>query len=135
VVLVDPIAALRSGAKAVVLCGGAKSGVSQRLFYKRLVDLADKRYDEHLSELERNMDDLERLIQTLPGDEQRAVAKRAEELVTAHNLRELRALAGRTQEDVSAGTGFKQTNVSRLEKRADMKLSTLRDYVNLWAVL
>lgn len=46
-----------------------------------------------------------------------------------HNLRELRALAGRTQEDVSAGTGFKQTNVSRLEKRADMKLSTLRDYV------
>jgi hypothetical protein len=44
-------------------------------------------------------------------------------------LRELRALAGRTQEDVSAGTGFKQTNASRLEKRADMKLSTLRDYV------
>lgn len=75
------------------------------------------------------MDDLDKLIQTLPEDEQRAVAKRADELVTAHNLRELRALAGRTQEDVSAGTGFKQTNVSRLEKRADMKLSTLRDYV------
>ncbi len=75
------------------------------------------------------MDDLDKLIQTLPEDEQRAVAKRAGELVTAHNLRELRALAGRTQEDVSAATGFKQTNVSRLEKRADMKLSTLRDYV------
>ena len=39
--------------KAVVLCGGAKSGVSQKLFYKRLIDLADKRYDEHLSELEK----------------------------------------------------------------------------------
>ncbi len=38
--------------KTVVLCGGAKSGVSQKLFYKRLIDLADKRYDEHLSELE-----------------------------------------------------------------------------------
>lgn len=38
--------------KAVVLCGGAKSGVSQKLFYKRLIDLADKRYDEHLNELE-----------------------------------------------------------------------------------
>jgi len=38
--------------KAVVLCGGAKNGVSQKLFYKRLIDLADKRYDEHLSELE-----------------------------------------------------------------------------------
>ncbi|WP_420493580.1 type II toxin-antitoxin system RelE/ParE family toxin [Sinorhizobium meliloti] len=39
--------------KAVVLCGAAKSGVSQKLFYKRLIDLADKRYAEHLSELEK----------------------------------------------------------------------------------
>jgi hypothetical protein len=57
------------------------------------------------------MDDLDKLIQTLPEDEQRAIGKRAEEIVTAHNLRELRTLAGRTQEDVSASTGFKQTNV------------------------
>ncbi len=75
------------------------------------------------------MDDLDKLIKTLPEEEQRAIAARTDELVTAHNLRELRALAGRTQEDVSARTGFKQTNISRLEKRADMKLSTLRDYV------
>ena len=75
------------------------------------------------------MDDLDTLIQTLREDEQRAVAKRAAALITAHNLRELRGLAGQTQEDVSAVTGFKQANVSRLEKRADMKLSTLRDYV------
>ena len=75
------------------------------------------------------MDDLDRLITELPADQQRAIAKRADELITAHNLRELRALAGRTQEDVSAHTGFKQNNVSRLEKRSDMKLSTLRDYV------
>lgn len=40
--------------KAVVLCGGAKSGVSQKLFYKRLIDLADRRYDEHLTELEKS---------------------------------------------------------------------------------
>lgn len=40
--------------KAVVLCGGAKSGMSQKLFYKRLIDLADKRYDEHLAELGKN---------------------------------------------------------------------------------
>ncbi|WP_313903788.1 type II toxin-antitoxin system RelE/ParE family toxin [Rhizobium leguminosarum] len=39
--------------KAIVLCGGAKSVMSQKLFYKRLIDLADKRYDEHLSELEK----------------------------------------------------------------------------------
>ncbi len=75
------------------------------------------------------MDDLDKLIQTLPENEQRTVAKRADELVTAHNLRELRTLAQRTQEEVSARTGFEQSNVSRLEKRSDMKLSTLRDYV------
>ncbi|NTG25055.1 hypothetical protein G6L00_31910 [Agrobacterium rhizogenes] len=40
--------------KAVVLCGGSKSGVSQKLFYKRLIDVADRRYDEHLEELEKN---------------------------------------------------------------------------------
>lgn len=39
--------------KAVILCGGAKSGMSQKLFYKRLIDLADKRYAEHLSGLEK----------------------------------------------------------------------------------
>lgn len=39
--------------KAVVLCGSSKSGVNQKLFYKRLIDLADKRYEEHLSGLEK----------------------------------------------------------------------------------
>jgi hypothetical protein len=39
--------------KAIVLCGGAKSGMSQKLFYKRLIVLADRRYDEHLAELEK----------------------------------------------------------------------------------
>ena len=39
--------------KAVVLCGGSKSGVNQKLFYKRLIDLADKRYDDHLASLEK----------------------------------------------------------------------------------
>lgn len=57
------------------------------------------------------MDDLDMLIKTLPEDEQRTITKRANELVTAHNLRELRTLAGRTHKDVSAQAGFKQTNV------------------------
>lgn len=39
--------------KAVVLCGGAKSGVNQKLFYRRLIDVADKRYDDHLAKLEK----------------------------------------------------------------------------------
>ncbi|WP_234885320.1 hypothetical protein [Rhizobium rhizogenes] len=37
------------------------------------------------------MDDLDKLINDLPADEQRAIAKRADELITALNFRELRA--------------------------------------------
>ncbi|MBI4921112.1 MAG: type II toxin-antitoxin system RelE/ParE family toxin [Devosia nanyangense] len=37
---------------AVVLCGGAKGGISQSRFYARLVSMADERYDERLAELE-----------------------------------------------------------------------------------
>lgn len=36
---------------AILLVGGDKSGVSQKKFYKRLIAVADQRYDEHLDEL------------------------------------------------------------------------------------
>ncbi len=34
--------------RAIVLCGGDKSGGSQRRFYRHLIDTADKRFDAHL---------------------------------------------------------------------------------------
>ena len=37
---------------AILLVAGAKSGVSEPKFYKRLIDKADKRYKEHLESLE-----------------------------------------------------------------------------------
>ena len=37
--------------KAVVLCGGDKSGGSQRRFYRQLIDKADTRFDSHLAAL------------------------------------------------------------------------------------
>jgi hypothetical protein len=37
--------------QAIVLVGGDKSGADQRKFYKRLLTLADARYDEHLRTL------------------------------------------------------------------------------------
>jgi hypothetical protein len=37
---------------AVLLVAGDKSGVSERAFYKRLIDKADKRYKEHFETLE-----------------------------------------------------------------------------------
>jgi hypothetical protein len=37
---------------AILLVAGDKSGVSERMFYKRLIDRADKRFMEHLETLE-----------------------------------------------------------------------------------
>ena len=35
--------------KAVVLCGGDKSGVSEKRFYRQLIAKADTRFDAHLA--------------------------------------------------------------------------------------
>lgn len=34
--------------RAMVLCGGDKSGGSQRRFYRNLIETADRRFDSHL---------------------------------------------------------------------------------------
>ncbi len=44
-------------------------------------------------------------------------------------LKELRKRSGQTQEDMAAALGVGQDTISRLEKRSDMLLSTLRHYV------
>lgn len=44
-------------------------------------------------------------------------------------LKDLRKSAGKTQEDLAAALGVGQDTISRLEKRSDMLLSTLRHYV------
>jgi len=44
-------------------------------------------------------------------------------------LKDLRKAAMRTQEDLAAALGVGQDTISRLEKRSDMLLSTLRHYV------
>jgi predicted DNA-binding protein (UPF0251 family) len=76
---------------------------------------------------------------TVPADEvfatfsperQKKINARADELVAEEfALRELREANQMTQEQVARKLGGRQVYVSRLEKRADMKLSTLRDYV------
>ena len=37
--------------RAILLVGGDKGGADQRRFYKRLIAVADARFDEHLSTL------------------------------------------------------------------------------------
>ena len=37
--------------RAILLVGGDKGGADQRRFYKRLINMADERYDDHLGAL------------------------------------------------------------------------------------
>jgi hypothetical protein len=38
--------------KAIILCGGDKSGGSQKRFYRQLIDKADARFDAHLAAIQ-----------------------------------------------------------------------------------
>jgi hypothetical protein len=39
--------------QAIVLCGGDKSGISQKRFYQRLIDKADARFDAHFARVQK----------------------------------------------------------------------------------
>jgi transcriptional regulator with XRE-family HTH domain len=72
----------------------------------------------------------EKIFATFPPARQRKIKKRAAELIAEElTLRDLRKAKHLTQEEVARRLSGRQVYVSRLERRADMKLSTLRDYV------
>lgn len=73
---------------------------------------------------------LTEIIAALPADEQKAIEARYQEMKQeVEGLRELRQIAGKAQEDIAAVLNIKQPSVSKIEKQADMYLSTLRGYV------
>ena len=69
---------------------------------------------------------LDEVMAGLPKARQQRVKARAMELAT---LKDLRQAAMQTQEELAATLGVRQDTISRLEKRSDMLLSTLRQYV------
>ena len=70
------------------------------------------------------------VIQGLPVDQQQEVAARAQRLIEDEmTLRDLRKAHEFTQERVAEALRISQDGVSRIEKRSDFLLSTLRSYV------
>ena len=69
---------------------------------------------------------LEQILADLPAKRRAAVEARAGNLAT---LKDLRQAVEQTQQDLAATLGVGQDTISRLEKRSDMLLSTLRRYV------
>jgi hypothetical protein len=71
-----------------------------------------------------------KIFATFPVARRRKIKKRAAELIAEEfALRDLRKAKQITQEQVAQRLIGRQVYISRLERRADMKLSTLREYV------
>ena len=67
------------------------------------------------------------LIKSLPIAEQRAIKKRAAELMAEEmTLQELRRARAMTQIKMAKKLGIAQKQISEIEKRTDMHISTLR---------
>jgi len=73
---------------------------------------------------------LKRILAYLPPERKARVETRYQELKQeVESLAELRRIAGKMQADIATALKIKQPSVSKIEKQADMYLSTLRSYV------
>jgi predicted XRE-type DNA-binding protein len=70
-----------------------------------------------------------RTVSALPPQRQRSGKRRQELKQEIKGLRELRLIAGKAQADVATALQIRQPSVSKIERQADMYLSTLRAYV------
>jgi len=67
------------------------------------------------------------IIKSLPAAERRAIKKRAAELIAEEmTLQELRRARAMTQVKMAKKLGIAQKQISEIEKRTDMHISTLR---------
>lgn len=75
----------------------------------------------------RRLDDV---IAALPEDRRERVEARFEAMMAeVESLGELRRVAGKAQAEIASTLKIKQPSVSKIEKQADMYLSTLKSYV------
>jgi hypothetical protein len=73
---------------------------------------------------------LSEVMAELPPERRKRIDARYRELKEeVESLRQLREVAGKAQTDIAAALKIKQPSVSKIERQADMYLSTLRSYV------
>jgi predicted transcriptional regulator len=69
------------------------------------------------------------LTKKMPKQRRDRVERRVREELLEMDLRELRKLVGKTQQDVAKAARMAQSELSKTERREDHRLSTLRRYV------
>jgi hypothetical protein len=73
---------------------------------------------------------VEDVLKKVPAKERKAIETRRQELLAEYmTLQDLRKAREHTQQRMAELLGIKQANVSRIEKRSDLLLSTLGSYV------
>lgn len=73
---------------------------------------------------------LDEALAALPEEKRKELEKRGQERLDEYRtLQDLRKARDLTQEKVAEILGVNQENVSRMERRSDLLLSTLRDYI------
>jgi DNA-binding XRE family transcriptional regulator len=71
-----------------------------------------------------------KVMASLPPERRARIKARAQELIEEEmTLRDLRSVHHLTQERIAELLGIEQDSVSRMERRADMLLSTMSSYV------
>ena len=77
----------------------------------------------------RNPIPYEEVLKELPASERAAIKKEAKKLREEYRLQQLREALSMTQVELAELLDIRQASVSDIEKRADLKLSTLNRYV------
>jgi DNA-binding XRE family transcriptional regulator len=73
------------------------------------------------------MKTLRQKLEILPAGRQKKIARRTEQLIAEEmTMRDLRKARNMTQIEMAKALGVKQEQVSRIEKRTDLHLSTLK---------
>ena len=73
---------------------------------------------------------LQKIWSEFSEEEKQAIEARFQDLRAEYmTLQEIRKHRHVTQEDMAKLLGIKQENVSRMERREDMRLSTLKEYI------
>ena len=73
---------------------------------------------------------LDDYLAALPADERLAAVARGQALIAEEaTLREIRVARSQSQAGIAEKFGVNQAAVSKLERRTDMYISTLRDYI------
>lgn len=118
---------------AILLIGGDKTGDDR--WYERVVPIADRIYDEHLKRTsEREVRivparKFKELLDAMPVERRDKVERRVRATIAAMPLDELRRARQMTQTKLAETLGVNQGEVSKIEHRTDLYLSTLSEYV------